>query len=95
MKVYANSAPGGRGVNQEKLECGAAAARPRSARSGGQRFDHFVQAALMACCLVLVHDTLVDHAVDDWHGGFVGRCRAFLIAFFDRSQNTFDVGPQF
>ena len=39
---------------------------------GSQGFDHLVQTAFVPGRLVLVDDALVDHAVDDRHGSFVG-----------------------
>ena len=48
----------------------------------------------MAGSLVLVDDALVDHAVDDGHGGFVSVRRCCLVAFFDGTDDILDVRPQ-
>ena len=74
---------------------GAKVTAPHDSSSGGQRFDHFVQATLVARRLVLVHDTLVDHGVDDRDGSLVGCNCTFLVAFLNGTQDILDMRPQF
>ena len=45
-----------------------------------------VQATLVPSCLVLGHDALVNHAVNDRNGSFISSLGSFLVAcvtFFD------------
>jgi len=52
-----------------------AGSKPTRARlcSDCQCFDHLVKAALMTCGLILVHNALVDHAVDNGNSSLVRR----------------------
>lgn len=46
----------------------------------------FVQATLVPSCLVLGHDALVDHPVNDRNGSFISSLGSFFVAcvtFFD------------
>jgi len=63
--------------------------------SGGERFHHLVQPALVPSSLVLVDDSLVDHAVDHRHSSLVGGSGCVLVALLDRSNDCLDVRAHF
>lgn len=51
-----------------------------------------VQAALMASGLVLGHYAFVDHAVNDWNRGLVGRLGRLFVAGVTRFDDILDSG---
>lgn len=52
----------------------------------------FVQAALVPSCLVLGHDALVSHAVNDRNSSFVSSLGSFFVAFVTCFDDILDLG---
>lgn len=60
--------------------------------SGGQGLDALVQAALVPGSLVLRHEALVDHAVNDGHGIIVCGSRCYAVALITGFYDILDLG---
>jgi len=57
-----------------------------------QRLDLCVQTAFVSRRLVLVHQTLAGHAVENGYRRLVGIARCLLVAGFNRAHHTLNVG---
>ena len=64
-------------------------------RSRGERFDHFVEAALVPCGFVFVNNAFVNHAVNYGYNGAVCGYRGLLVTFLYCLDDVFDVGAHF